>query len=79
MAQNALAKVVEFIHLSKNGEMNNNNCINVELGWTPPPANWFKLNVDDSYMENPGVMAAAGADLSGIKYTRSCRGTFDPG
>ncbi|KAF7815564.1 reverse transcriptase [Senna tora] len=59
IAQNALAKVVEFIHLSKNGAMNNNS-INVELGWTPPPENWFKPNVDGSYMENSGVMAAAG-------------------
>ncbi|KAF7844779.1 putative ribonuclease H-like domain-containing protein [Senna tora] len=37
VSQNALAKVVEFVHLS-----------------------YFKLNVDGSFMDNPGVMAAAG-------------------
>ncbi|KAF7844864.1 reverse transcriptase [Senna tora] len=57
--QNALAKAVEFIHLSKTGSPNS-AMIYVDLCWSPPPEGFYKLNVDGSCMGNPGLMAAAG-------------------
>ncbi|KAF7812056.1 reverse transcriptase [Senna tora] len=50
----------EDLTVSNSVNVRKTNSFNIEMCWNPPPEEWFKLNIDEYFMEKPGVMAATG-------------------